>query len=167
MRIQADKTEVEKIVDTIKKNPEINSERLSPQPSPGSPVNFGENTVNCFSLNADSNLSFKNPYISTKLKFYKSEDMSKIITSANIILNEKLKKIVEINNTLLGKSEALKNYPTLQALRVSIKKKAHGSNEFLDDIHHEVLYIKSIWEQSHMISLLMHEMLKEIFEVKI
>ena len=92
--------------------------------------------------------------------------MSKIITSANIILNEKLKKIVEINNTLVGKSEALKNYPTLQALRVSIKKKAHGSNDVLDDIHHEVLYIKSIWEQSHMISLLMHEMLKEIFEVK-
>jgi hypothetical protein len=163
IRFSSSRSEVEKLADTIKNNNEQETLRIDQKEETAR--NFVSST-NCFSSFGYSVMSPKSTFVSSKLQIYKSEDLSKIITSANIILNEKLQQLIEINNYLIAKSSELKTYPTLQPVKITIKKQSNLSKEIIEDIVNEVSYIKCTWEESHLVFILMQEMLKEIFEVK-
>jgi hypothetical protein len=164
IRFSSSRSEVEKLADTIKNNNEQETLRIDQKEETAR--NFVSST-NCFSSFGYSVMSPKSTFESSKLQIYKSEDLSKIITSANIILNEKLQQLIEINNYLIAKSSELKTYPTLQPVKITIKKQSNLSKEIIEDIVNEVSYIKFTWEESHLVFILMQEMLKEIFEVKL
>lgn len=94
-----------------------------------------------------------------------AKNFSKIINASKIILNDKLEKLKGLNEALILKLESLnlKQNTYTNSVRIGLKKIIHTSNELLEVIKIEILYLYNQSYNNYKIGIILENIIKEFF----